>query len=174
MRMVQLHIVFSHGKESGPWGTKISAMAEVARREGYRVTSIDYRGINEPQERVDKLLRYCDALDDSLVLVGSSMGGHVAAAAALHLDPVGVFVLAPAFYMPGYEDLTPTGPSCPMCIVHAWGDEVVPVDNSIRFARSCQANLILVDGDHRLSANIEQIESHFERFLSLVSEPDAA
>src|SRR5438477_1767639 len=29
------HVVFSHGQESGPWGRKISALAEVARSEGY-------------------------------------------------------------------------------------------------------------------------------------------
>ena len=29
------HIVFSHGQGSGPWGRKISALAEVARSEGF-------------------------------------------------------------------------------------------------------------------------------------------
>ena len=75
-------VVFSHGQESGPWGTKIRAMAELVRGLGCEAVSIDYRGIADPGQRVAKLLRECRAIDDELVLVGSSMGGHVATAAA--------------------------------------------------------------------------------------------
>ena len=46
------HVVFSHGLESGPWGRKISALAEVGRAEGYDVHSVDYRGITEPLARI--------------------------------------------------------------------------------------------------------------------------
>ena len=35
------YVVFSHGKESGPWGTKIAALADIARAEGYEVESVD-------------------------------------------------------------------------------------------------------------------------------------
>ena len=35
--VISRHVVFSHGKESGPWGRKISALAEVARSEGYEL-----------------------------------------------------------------------------------------------------------------------------------------
>src|SRR5256885_5200929 len=41
------HVVFSHGQESGPWGRKISALAEVARTEGYTAHSVDYRRSEE-------------------------------------------------------------------------------------------------------------------------------
>ena len=34
-------VVFSHGKESGPWGTKIMAMAAVVRDLGLTVESVD-------------------------------------------------------------------------------------------------------------------------------------
>ena len=34
--VVNRHVVFSHGQESGPWGRKIAALADVARSEGYR------------------------------------------------------------------------------------------------------------------------------------------
>ena len=50
------HVVFSHGQESGPWGRKISALAEVARSEGYDTHSVDYRGIVEPRARIAKLV----------------------------------------------------------------------------------------------------------------------
>ena len=75
-------VIFSHGQESGPWGTKISAMAELVRSIGCNADSIDYQGIADPTERVNKLIAECAGTDDALVLVGSSMGGHVATAAA--------------------------------------------------------------------------------------------
>ena len=159
-------VIFSHGQESGPWGTKIRAMAEMVRGLGYTADSIDYRGIADPNERADKLLAECADIDDRLVLVGSSMGGHVATAAAEKLGAAGLFVLAPAYYMEGYEDLTPLPPSMPVCIVHGWHDDVVPVDNSIRYARQCSATLHLVDGDHRLTANIEEINLYLRHFIA--------
>ena len=47
------HIVFSHGQDGEPWGGKIVAMAEVARRHGLQVDSVDYRGIADPALRVE-------------------------------------------------------------------------------------------------------------------------
>ena len=47
------------------------------------------------------------------MLVGSSLGGHVSAAAAAALRPRGLFLLAPAFYMPGFEAYTPQDVACP-------------------------------------------------------------
>ena len=163
-------VIFSHGQESGPWGTKIRAMAECVKELGCEADSIDYQGIADPADRVAKLLRECATIDDKLILVGSSMGGHVATAAAAELDAAGLFVLAPAFYMPGYEDLTPPPPEMPICIVHGWHDDIVPVDNSIRFARSCAATLHLVDGDHRLTANIGEINEYLQQFTKKTSE----
>ena len=127
--MTRPMVVFSHGQESGPWGTKIKVMAERVRELGCKADSVDYQGIVDPTERVRKLIDYCASLDDPLVLVGSSMGGHVATAAADTVNAVGLFVLAPAYYMPGYEDLTPTAPKIPVSIVHGWHDDIVPVEN---------------------------------------------
>ena len=158
-------VVFSHGQESGPWGTKIRAMADLARAMGCAADSIDYQGIADPAERVQKCIRECAQIDDQLVLVGSSMGGHVATAAAEELGAAGLFVLAPAYFMKGLEALTPRPPPIPICIVHGWHDDIVPVDNSIRFARSCSATLHIVDGDHRLTANIEEINEYLRRFI---------
>jgi hypothetical protein len=41
--MKNLLVVFSHGKESGPWGSKIRTLANVAERLGAQVLSVDYR-----------------------------------------------------------------------------------------------------------------------------------
>ena len=163
--MTRPMVVFSHGQESGPWGTKINAMAETARELGCAVDSVDYRGIADPTARVDKLIAYCEPLEGPVILVGSSMGGHVATAAAGTVNAVGLFVLAPAYYMPGYEELTPPAPEIPFLIVHGWGDDVVPVENSIRYAGECAATLHVVDGDHRLTANIDEICDLLRRFI---------
>ena len=161
-------VIFSHGQESGPWGTKIRAMAELVKGLGYAADSIDYQGIADPTERVEKCMRECAGIDDDIVLVGSSMGGHVATAAAAEVGAAGLFVLAPAYFMEGYEELTPPPPEMPICIVHGWHDDIVPVDNSIRYARNCGATLHLVDGDHRLTANLDEINEYLRYFLNRI------
>lgn len=159
------YVVFSHGKESGPWGTKISALAEIARAEGYEVESVDYRGIDDPALRVTRLLAYCRDFQGRLVLVGSSMGGHVATAGSRLLRAAGLFLIAPAFYMPGFEELTPEPAPCPTTIVHGWRDSVVPIDNSVRFARQHGATLHVLDADHRMQDRISELGYYFEYFL---------
>ena len=134
MQARDLHVCFSHGKESGPWGNKIAAMADVARDRGVDVESIDYRGLKNPGHRVAKLLDHLENVPGPVLLVGSSMGGHVAAAASAEVGAAGLFLLAPAFYMPGYESLTPVPRARRIAIVHGWHDDVVPAANSVRFA----------------------------------------
>ena len=61
-------------------------------------------------------------------------------------------------------------PNLPICIVHGWKDAIVPVENSIRFAKECDATLHLVDGDHRLSENNEEINEYLRIFVEKTSE----
>jgi alpha/beta superfamily hydrolase len=157
-------VVFSHGKESGPWGSKITAMAAVVRDLSIGVESVDYRGMDDPQARVEKLVAVSAALG-GVVLVGSSLGGHVAAAAAGRVRPRGLFLLAPAFYMPGFEAYTPQEVACPTTVVHGWHDDVVPVANGIRWAREHAATLHVLDSDHRLENQIEAICRLLRDFL---------
>ena len=159
------YVVFSHGQESGPWGAKISALAGIARAEGYEVESVVYRGLDDAQERVTRLLAYCREFQGRLVLVGSSMGGHVSTAGSRLLRAAGLFLLAPAFYMPGFEELTPQPAACPITIVHGWRDDVVPVEHSIRYAREHGATLHILDTDHRMQDQVRQIGYYFEYFL---------
>ena len=161
--MMMPAVYFSHGQESGPWGSKIQSMASNVQKLGCRAESVDYQGIADPTDRVNKLIRECANVEEPLVLVGSSMGGHVATAAAARVGAVGLFVLAPAYYMSGYESLTP--PDMPIAIVHGWNDDVVPVENSIRFAKACNASLHILDADHRLTANIDNINDLLTRFI---------
>ena len=46
---------FSHGQESGPWGTQIRAMAARARRAGGSCASREYRGLEERRVRAAQL-----------------------------------------------------------------------------------------------------------------------
>jgi predicted esterase len=162
-------VYFSHGQESGPWGTKIRAMAETVKALGCRAESVDYQGMADPTARVKKLIAECRGVREPMILVGSSMGRHVATAAAQKVNAAGLFVLAPAYYMPEFEDLTPAAPDIPIVIVHGWRDDVVPVDNSIRFARECRATLHVVDGDHRLTDNIAEINAYLSRFVMQIA-----
>jgi pimeloyl-ACP methyl ester carboxylesterase len=164
--MTAPYIVFSHGLDGDPWGTKIVAMAEVARAHGLNVESVDYRGMTDPAVRVKRLLEACKELPGKLVLVGSSLGAHVCMTAAGTVPVRGVFVLAPAFFMPGYEQYTPTPPAgCPVTIVHGWNDTVVPPENSVRYARQHRTTLHLIDSDHRLTANVDEVCEFLDRFL---------
>jgi alpha/beta superfamily hydrolase len=159
------YVVFSHGQDGEPWGSKIVAMAAVARRHALSVESVDYRGIDDPAVRVAKLLEACRQLPGELLLVGSSLGAHVAATASTQLPTRGMFLLAPAFYMPGYERYTPRPADCPVTIVHGWNDTIVPPANSVRWAGEHKATLHLIDSDHRLTANLDEVCEFFDRFL---------
>lgn len=164
-------VYFSHGQESGPWGTKIQAMAEAVRGLGCRAESVDYQGIEDPGERAAKLIEECQDVKESLVLVGSSAGGHVATAAAAPLNAIGLFVLAPAYCIGGFGLLT--APDIPISIVHGWRDDIVPPENSIEFASKCNATLHLVDGDHRLTENIDEIIRYLSSFIRGLAGNDA-
>jgi pimeloyl-ACP methyl ester carboxylesterase len=159
-------VVFSHGKESGPWGSKITAMAAVVRSLDCAVESVDYRGMDDPAERVERLVAVGRKLKGPTALVGSSMGGHVAAAAANRLGVTGLFLLAPAFYMPGFEKYTPQHVAAPTAIVHGWHDAIVPVHNVIRWAQEHRATLHILDSDHRLEDQIGMICFLLRKFLT--------
>ena len=159
------HIIFSHGKDGEPWGPKIVAMAQVAKRHGLQIESIDYRGMEDPSERVAKALEFCQRLGSPVILVGSSLGGHVAASVSAYVQTRGMFLLAPAFFMKGFEQYTPTPAPCPIEIVHGWNDTIVPVENSIKFAQLYKTTLHVLDSDHRLTSSIEPICALLDTFL---------
>ena len=77
-----MKVIFSHGKESGPWGFKIKRLAEIARQQGCGVDSIDYTDLMNPELRVERLLAVLEQEVDEFALVGSSMGGYVALVAS--------------------------------------------------------------------------------------------
>lgn len=159
-------VCFSHGKESGPWGSKIKSLAKVAEKCGFAVESIDYRGIADPDERVSKLLAWSPVVAGGLVLVGSSMGSYVAAVAATKIEPDGLFLLAPAIAVPGFGKVQNPLPKAQHCaIIHGWQDEIIPPELIIDYARRHDLSLHLLPGDHRLMEVLPAIEVLFESFL---------
>jgi predicted esterase len=161
-------VYFAHGKESGPWGAKITRLAEIAKGKGFAVESPDYSFTVDPQKRVQKLLELNPQATQHLILVGSSMGAYVCAAASAVLKPHGLFLLAPAFYIPHYPEQKPKPAADLVYIIHGYDDELIPVDHSIRFAREYKARLFLLEGDHRLTEALPQIEKIFGLFLDEV------
>ncbi|PKF57780.1 alpha/beta hydrolase [Alteromonadales bacterium alter-6D02] len=160
-----MKVIFSHGKESGPWGSKITQLASIAKELGFTVDSIDYTQLSDPDQRVDKLNSYLTELHEPYVLVGSSMGGYVSLVSAASHQPQGLFLLAPALFMPDYQQQTYLTPPCPVEIIHGWADDVIPVAHSIQYAQRAQCTLHLIDGDHRLNSSLEQVCELFRAFL---------
>lgn len=161
-------VYFAHGKESGPWGLKIQALAAVARAQGFAVESPDYSHTYDPDARVRQLLALAPRPAGRLVLVGSSMGGYVSAVASRSLRPAGLFLLAPAVHLPGYE-ADPTPQAGLIEVVHGWRDDIVPVDNALRFAGRHRARLHVLDAGHTLQESIPYLERLFGLFLEDVT-----
>lgn len=164
-----MKIIFSHGKESGPWGTKIQALAAVAKELDCEVESVDYRGIDNPDQRVQKLKNFLAAETEEYILVGSSMGGYVSIIAASDLNAQGVFLIAPALYMPEYENKPYALTQANVCIVHGRNDGIIPWQNSLRFAKASQCEFHLINGDHRLTSAVDRISELFKMYLKNIS-----
>lgn len=156
-------LIFSHGKDSEPWGTKIVALADTARHLGWQCESVDYRGIDTVEDRLEKLLAVARDLPPA-VHVGSSLGGFLAVAGSIPTAARGLFLMAPAFELPGLPP-TPACASCPITIVHGWRDDIVPVDIGIEFARRQAATLHIVDDGHRLHQSLPRIQLWLDAFL---------
>lgn len=160
-----MRVYFAHGKESGPWGSKIVSLADVARSKGFDVFSPDYSDLTDPDERVKRLIEECGRSSDATVLVGSSMGGYVSTVASEIIRPKGLFLMAPAFYIPNYHIQEPPPFAGRVVIFHGWNDDVVPVEHSIRYARKYRSELHLLDSDHRLNDQIPVLTCLFASVL---------
>jgi pimeloyl-ACP methyl ester carboxylesterase len=160
-------VVFSHGKESGPHGTKIRILSGIAEKHGWVTESIDYTDMMDPDERVTRLL---DELDGEsrrpLVLVGSSMGAYVSLVAAAELRPQAVFLMAPALYLPGWKQQEYVTDLERVSIVHGWYDELISPDLVLRYAGQARCDLHLLPADHRLATVLPELADIFEGFLA--------
>jgi pimeloyl-ACP methyl ester carboxylesterase len=153
-----IQVVFSHGKESGPLGTKIISMMDYVKSNyDCEVHSIDYQNLSSPEDRVSKLVSFLKTLNGDIVLVGSSMGGYVSTVASEKVNIKGLLLLAPAFYLDGYEVQNFSSSCKNISIIHGWEDDVVIYQNSVLFAKKNVAKLLIVNDNHRLANCSEDI-----------------
>ncbi len=162
-------IILSHGLESGPDATKVSALAAIADTLGFRSVRPDYRdldakrNVNKIDDRIARLKQNAPA-DTTLILAGSSMGAFTSALASLELPCVGLFLIALPVTIPGYPR-SANAARVPTALVHGWDDELCPAEDVLAFARSRGNAVTLVRDDHRLTAHVDFIADQFRLFL---------
>ena len=162
-------LILSHGLESGPDATKVSALARAAAPLGFASVRPDFRDLDAGRDvrRIDERiarLKEQAAGRGPVVLAGSSMGAFTSALASSALDCVGLFLIALPVAIPGYAcDFSAA--RVPTALVHGWDDELCPVDDAIAFARSRGDAITIVRDDHRLSAHVDFVAEQFREFL---------
>ena len=163
------HVLLSHGLESGPQATKVTAMAAAADALGWRTTRPDFRDLDATGDamRIDeRITRLMQAVvpGEPLVLGGSSLGAFTSGLASLELPCRGLFLLAPPLSIPGYSRRFDCA-DVPTAIVHGWDDELIPANDVIDFAYQRRLPLTLVNDSHRLADHVDLIARWFGVFL---------
>ncbi len=169
------HCILSHGYESGPDATKVTALADVAERLGWTHERPDYSdldGMHEVSElgdvttRLQRLLQLATqaASRGPLVLAGSSLGAWISARASLEVPVRGLFLMAPPVSMglaPGLD-----AARVPTSIIHGWHDELIPASQVVDWAAARDARLLLVSDSHRLSDHVHASAEAFGQLLT--------
>ena len=158
-------VIYNHGKDSIPWGEKPLVLAEVAKKHDFEFISPDYQASNNPEWRVKQLLTIDLSNYQDIVLVGSSMGAYVITVASEIIKPKGLFMIAPAFYLPGYQRTEFKPCAEHIEVFHGWQDEIVPPEHAWRFCQQHRARLHMLDSDHRLLSILPIMADAFDRFL---------
>jgi predicted alpha/beta-hydrolase family hydrolase len=171
------HVVLSHGSESGPEATKVSALADVATSMGWRASKVDYRDLDARGELASiapRMARLKHKLrrGERTVLAGSSMGAFVSGLVSLDIDCAGLFLIALPLEIPGFPQRFDAS-RVRMSIVHGWNDEICPASELLGFARQRRAVLAMVPDTHRLSEHVDYVAEQFRLFLRAIeNEPD--
>ena len=163
-------VILSHGLESGPDASKVSAMAAAAEQVGWQSLRPDYRDLDQDQglsgagARVQRLLSVAQAVDGPLVLAGSSFGAFISGLASLELPTQGLYLLALPLQLPGFArgfDCAPV----PTRILHGWDDELIPAAAVIEFAERRRIDLHLLRDQHRLADHVQAVAIGLANFL---------
>ena len=162
-------LILSHGLESGPEATKVTALAKVAESLGFRSVRPDYRDLDATRDvrRIDaRIARLVEQAPSAqpLILAGSSMGAFISGFASLQLNCVGLFLIALPISVSGYPRPF-NARNVPTALVHGWDDELCPVDDAITFARTRGDAITLVRDQHRLAAHVDFCAEQFRLFL---------
>jgi predicted esterase len=138
-----LRVQFAHGLESSPHGNKARLLREHFVAETPAMDTRDFESC--VAVHAANLTRFRPDL-----LIGSSFGGAVAVALlqrGLWSGPT--LLLAPAALL--YDPRARLPVAARVLLVHARGDEVVPIEHSRQLAATASARLIEVDDDHALT-----------------------
>ena len=169
------HCILSHGFESGPDATKVTALAEAAERLGWTTERPDYTDLDARTDvsrvgdvpaRLQRLVDLASAAvsrGGPVVLGGSSLGAYVSAIASLQVPTRALFLMVPPLGM-GPMPALDAAP-VPLSVVHAWHDELIPAAGVIEWARARSARLLLLDDSHRLSAHVDATARAFAELL---------
>lgn len=147
--MAALRVLFIHGKESSPQGTKGRVLADAFVSHGEQMNTADFPGSVALQAEAIERFR-------PDVVVGSSYGGAVLCAllrARKYEGPT--LLLAPAALKLDPGARIPAG--VPTVIVHGLHDDVVPIEDSRALARTGTPGAVVlheVHDDHRLTRTV--------------------
>ncbi|OOV87663.1 alpha/beta hydrolase [Oceanospirillum linum] len=167
-----LHICFIHGKESGPWGNKGQLFSRIANERGHEFSALNYLSAenpDDPESRVKMLNAYLAETKipgNELILVGSSMGGYVAARASQKYRAAGMFLMAPAIGLQHYPVQWPEIKAGSVYLVHGLFDRTIPWMNTNMLSQKLDCKIHLLADDHRLSDSLDLIEEDFLIFLA--------
>ena len=162
-------LILSHGLESGPNATKVSALAAISEPMGFRSVRPDYRDldalrdVNRIDDRTERLKQHAPK-GMPVILAGSSLGAFSSAYASLDLDCVGLFLIALPVAIKGYPRPLDAR-RVPTALIHGWDDDLCPVEGAIAFARGRGDSITIVQDDHRLTAHVDFIARQFREFL---------
>lgn len=168
------HCILSHGFESGPEATKVTALADVAERLGWTHQRPDYGDLDGRREAGDlgdvpaRLQRLLGIARDAaargpLVLAGSSLGAWISGRVSLEVPVAGLFLMAPPIRLDRAHPLQAA--RVPTSIIHGWDDELIPAADVVAWAYPRRDQLLLVDDSHRLSDHVEASAQAFARLL---------
>jgi alpha/beta superfamily hydrolase len=164
------HAILSHGLESGPEATKVSALAVAAEQLGWTTERPDYRDVDrvgrfgDIDARIAILRERALAVDSPLVLAGSSMGAFVSALVSRDVPCIGLFLMAPPPWIEGYPQQLEAA-TVPTMIVHGWDDELIPAQAVIDWAQPRRDRLVLVNDSHRLADHVAFCAERFADFI---------
>lgn len=169
------HCIFSHGFESGPDATKVTALAEAADALGWTHERPDYTDLDAQRDvselgnvpaRLQRLLGLAQdaARRGPLVLAGSSLGAYISGLVSLQVPTAGLFLMAPPIRMGTAHPLDAA--AVPTSIIHGWRDELIAADEVIMWAQVRRDRLLLVDDSHRLTEHVESSKLAFAALLA--------
>jgi predicted alpha/beta-hydrolase family hydrolase len=165
------HVILSHGSDSGPDATKVSALARVAESLGWSTLRPDFRDVDaggyagSVGPRIERVVAAMRAAPRPLVLAGSSMGAFVSGLASLEVPCDGLFLVALPTGIPEYPRRFEAADGVPGMLVHGWRDELCAPDAALAFACARSMPALMLDGDHRLANHVAEIERQFRWFL---------